>query len=137
MNKIGITWIALAVFIAGLIIGGLGGALVVTLNNARYQADAIVFSLTDTTASMVPLLAAISDGSESEQIALLESNARSQLIAGIVSLDASMPLVSEEGRRSISGVLTSIALNREKLKIGKYSDPPLDHIEGILVRYAE
>ena len=43
----------------------------------------------------------------------------------------------DEKKRTIEGVLHSLARNREKLEIGRFSEPPLDHIEEILNKYED
>ena len=51
----------------------------------------------------------------------------------IFALDISMARVSDDQKQTIEQILKSIAINREKLKIGKYSEPPMDRIEEILI----
>ena len=135
-NKICAVWVV-AIFVMGVVVGGLGGALIVAREVQRYEADAITDAIAKSTFSAVPTLIAFDEGSMDKRLALVESAARSELTAGIAMLHASMSLVSDEKKDQHQEILRSIALKRERLKVGRYSDPPLDHIEEILATYAD
>jgi len=136
MKKIGAAWVV-AIFVVGVVIGALGGALIVTWEVSRFETDAIAHAVADSTFSTVPILIAFNEESVDKRLALIESAARSQLTAGIVVMHVSMSMVSDEKKNSFHEILRSIASKREKLKVGKFSDPPLEHIEEILAAYAD
>jgi hypothetical protein len=46
-------------------------------------------------------------------------------------------MLSEEKRNHMEGILISISRNREKLTLGRFDSPPLDHIEEILADYSK
>jgi len=54
-----------------------------------------------------------------------------------VALHVSLRFLNNERKPHIEEVLRSIAANREKLKIGRFGEPPRDDIEEILNVYAE
>lgn len=136
MKKVSAAWVV-AVFVMGVVVGALGGALIVILEVQRYEADAIAFAVADSTFSTVPTLIAFDEESADKRLALIESAARSQLTAGIVVMHVSMSMVSDEKKDQLQEILRSIASKRERLKVGRFSDPPLDHIEEILATYAD
>ena len=136
MKKIGAVWVV-AIFAVGVVVGGLGGALIVALQVQRYEADAATSVIAASTFRTVPTLLAFDEGNMDKRLALVESAARSELTAGIAMLHASLSLVSDEKRDQHKKILRSIALKRERLKVGRFSDPPLDHIEEILATYAD
>ena len=136
MKKVSAAWIG-AVFVMGVVVGALGGALLVTREVSRFEADAMTLAVLDTTASQVSILAAFNEENFEKQMNLIESAARIHLISGLLTLHLNMPVLSDEKRQTVRGTLKFIAINREKLKIGRFSEPPSDHIEKILASYAD
>ena len=136
MKKIGAAWVV-AIFVVGVVIGALGGALLVTWEVLRFEADAMTSAAVDTTGSQVSILVAFNEENFDKQMNLIESVTRIHLISGILTLHLNMPVLSDEKRQAVTGTLKYIALNREKLKIGRFAEPPHDRIEEILAAYAD
>ena len=124
---------AITTFVVGMVIGGLGGALVVTYNMIRIDTQAIVYSIADHTAALTPLVTYLNED-ELDQFA---SSARQQLTTGVVIIHHNLDLVSAEKRDMVEGVLASIARSRERLRLGQYADPPRPDVEEILDMYSE
>ena len=135
-KEFGITWV-IVVLIIGVVSGAAGGALLVTWKVMRFEADAITQSVAENAMGVIPELIALDEEETEARLAKFESAARSQIIGSIVALHFSLRYVTEEKRKSIEGVLRHIAANRDKLKVGKYGDPPRDDIENILKAYDE
>ncbi len=126
-----------AVFTVGLVIGGLGGALFVTVKTVRFEADVMTRAIADSSFSLVPMLISLNEDELEKQINLITSSAHTQLTAGILIMHANMPLLSDDGKELIEGILRSIASKRAKLKIARFGNPPRKDIEEILVAYVE
>ena len=135
-KKFGVSWI-IVVFIVGVFFGAAGGALFVTWKVIRFETDAIASAVAETTFSMVPPVAALNGENEEERLKLFESAARTRLNGGVLTLHASLPMLSEEKRVQITNILISISRNREKLALGRFESPPRDHIEEILAIYSK
>ena len=135
-KKIGLMWVV-ALFTVGLVIGGLGGALLVTDKTVRFEADVMTRAIADSSFSLVPMLISLNEDELEKQINLIASSTRTQLTAGILIMHANMPLLSNDGKEFIEGILRSIASKRPELKIGRFANPPRKDIEEILVAYVE
>ncbi|MCH8142720.1 MAG: hypothetical protein IH908_14110 [Proteobacteria bacterium] len=136
MKKIGLAWVV-AIFVVGIVIGALGGALIVTVKNMRFETSVLTLAVADSSFSVVPTLLAFNEANLDKKLHLIESAARGQLNAGIVVMHSNMQIVSDEERDTLQGILRSITSKRERLKIGQFDDPPKDHIEDILAAYAD
>lgn len=136
LKKITIFWITLS-FITGATLGVLGGALFVSMKVLRYETDTMAMAAAETTFSVTTPLIMIHEKDGAARIDAFETAARRIVVAGVVSLHTSLPFLSDEKKRTIEGVLHSLARNREKLEIGRFSEPPLDHIEEILNKYED
>ena len=53
-KKIGLMWVG-AVFTVGLVNGGIGGALLVTVKTVRFEADVVTRAIADSSFSLVPI----------------------------------------------------------------------------------
>ena len=126
-----------AVFTVGLVIGGLGGALLVTVKTVRFEAYVMTRAIADSSFRLVPTLISLNEDGLGKQINLIASSARTQLTAGILTMHANMPLLSDDGKAFIEGILRFIASKRAELKIGRFAKPPRKDIEEILVACVE
>ena len=126
-----------ALFTIGLVIGGLGGALLVTVKTVRFEADVMTRAIADSSFSLVPMLISLNEDELEKQINLTSSSAHTQLTVGILIMHANMPLLSDDGKEFIEGILRSIASKRAELKIGRFANPPRKDTEEILVAYVE
>ena len=94
-------------------------------------------AVAETTFSVTTPLIMINDKDGAARIDAFETAARPMVVAGVASLHVSLQVLTDEKKRYIEGVLRRIAANREKLKIGRFSEPPLEHTEEILNKYAD
>lgn len=127
----------MAAFLSGLAIGGLSVALYLQTENSRFESEVLTQAVANSAYSYVPTLLAVTEDSVEQQIQQIESTARTQLIAGILLMNANMEYVSDNSRKHFRMILSSVARNREKLRLGQYASPPRDDIEAILVAYSE
>ena len=134
MKRIGIAWV-LAIFCVGILLGAAGGALLVTWKVMRFEADAITDAVADSTGKASWLLVVLNEEDFEKRLELVESTARAQTITGALTLHFNLPHLSDKKRKYVEGVLKSVASNREKLRIGNFSDPPRSDIDDILKLY--
>ncbi len=136
MKKIGVVWVV-TLFLVGILLGGSVGALYVSWNVTRFEADAITQAVAESALGLLPLVVALRQEGTEERLNLFESGARAQLNGNVVSLHTSLPMLSGLQRRRIADILFSIANKREKLGLGRFDSPPKSHIEDILSGYSE
>ncbi len=112
-------------------------SLFLTVKTVRFEADVTTRAIADSSFSLVPMLISLNENELEKQINLITSSARTQLTAGILIVHANMPILSDDGKEIIEGILRSIASKRAELKIGRFANPPREDIEEILVAYVE
>ena len=94
-------------------------------------------AIADHSFSLVPMLFALNEDTVEKQVNRIASAARLQLTTGILIMHANMPILSDDGKELIKGILRSIASKRAELKIARFGNPPRKDIEEILVAYVE
>jgi len=122
-------------FIGGGAIGGTCAALFVAWKTVRYETDAMVIAVAESTFSVIPAVLALGTDDQATRLETFKSAARSQLSGGVAIMHSRLDQVSEERREHIEGVLRSIARSRAKLSPGKIDDPPNPSVEVILTQY--
>lgn len=128
-------FLVLGIFAMGLVVGSLSGALYYSSMYSRIEATALTYAIADSTITLVPMLLGFGENNLDTRISILELSARRQMTIGIVAMHINLPIVEDGKRKRILGVLRSIAEKREKLKLGKFAEPPREDIEEILVSY--